>query len=90
MEAFAERCDMDEIRTFTSAIIQGDELGISMSNILETQSNMIRKTHIQDVEERAAKVPVKMLLPMVIFIFPVIFIVLLGPAIPQILEALGN
>lgn len=90
LEAFAKRCDMDEIRTFTSAIIQGDELGISMSNILETQSSMIRNTHIQDIEERAAKVPVKMLIPMVIFIFPVIFIVLLGPAIPQILEALGN
>lgn len=88
LQGFNKRCDIDEIRAFTSAIIQGDELGISMENILENQSKMIRMTHTQDVEERAAKVPVKMLIPMVIFIFPVIFIILLGPAVPKIFETL--
>ena len=50
---------------------------------------MIRLSYKQDIEERAAKIPVKILIPMVLFIFPVIFLVLLGPAVPVITEGLG-
>lgn len=90
LKRFAERCNVEEIKLFVSAVVQADELGISMQNVLSTQAEMIRTAHKQRVEEAAMKVPVKMLIPMVVFIFPVIFIILLGPAIPSILETLGG
>ncbi|WP_350343105.1 type II secretion system F family protein [Proteinivorax tanatarense] len=90
LKALGERCEIDEVKSFTSSVIQADELGTSMQNVLNSQSKMLRISHKQEVEEAAAKIPVKILIPMVVFIFPVIFIVLLGPAVPQIIEALGN
>lgn len=86
----ANRCQVEELKTFTNAIIQADEMGISMQNVLNSQSKMIREAYKQEIEEHAAKIPVKILIPMVLFIFPVIFIVLIGPAVPQIMGALGN
>ena len=86
----ADRCQVEELKTFTNAIIQADEMGISMQNVLNSQSKMIRESYKQEIEEHAAKIPVKILIPMVMFIFPVIFIVLIGPAVPQIMGALGN
>lgn len=80
MRGLAERCEIDEVSTFVSSVLQAEEVGISMQNILNSQSNSIRQSHKQKVEEKAAKLPVKILLPIIIFIFPVIFIVLLGPA----------
>jgi tight adherence protein C len=90
LKEFAVRCNLEEIKMFVSAVIQADELGISMQNILSTQAAMIRIAHKQHVEEAAMKIPVKILIPIVLFIFPVIFIVLLGPAVPSILKALGG
>lgn len=90
LNRLADRCEIDEVRSFTGAVTQADELGISMQNVLNSQSKMIRLAHKQDIEERAAKIPVKILIPMILFIFPVIFIVLMGPAIPDIIGALGN
>lgn len=90
LKRFAERCNVEDIRLFVSAVVQADELGISMQNVLSSQAEMIRTAHKQRVEEAAMKIPVKMLIPMVLFIFPVMFIILLGPAIPSILETLGG
>jgi tight adherence protein C len=90
LKQFAGRCNLEEVRMFVSAVMQADELGISMQNVLSVQASMIRKEHKQHVEEAAMKIPVKILLPIVLFIFPVIFIVLLGPAIPSVLQALGG
>lgn len=81
MRSLAERCEIDEVSTFVSSVLQAEEVGISMQNILNSQSNSIRQSHKQKVEEKAAKLPVKILLPIIAFIFPVIFIVLLGPAV---------
>jgi tight adherence protein C len=66
-----------------------DQLGISIGNVLRLQSKDIREKRRQRVEEMAMKAPVKMLIPMVMFIFPAIFIVLLGPAIIQIMHTFG-
>lgn len=87
---FADRCDNMEIRTFVTAVVQADEMGSSMQNILSIQATAIRQTHKQNVEEKAQKLSVKILLPMVLFIFPVIFIVLLGPAVMSIMEMFGG
>ncbi len=90
LNGVADRTQVADVKSFVSAINQADELGISMQNVLNSQSKMIRDSHRQEVEERAAKIPVKILIPMVLFIFPVIFIILLGPAVPNLMEALGN
>lgn len=83
------RCKIDQLKTFTAAIVQADEMGISLKNILTTQATNVRIAHKQKVEEESQKLPVKILLPMVIFIFPIIFIVLLFPAVIQAFEVLG-
>ena len=90
LNGFADRCENMEIRTFVTAVVQADEMGSSMQNILSIQASAIRQTHKQNVEEKAQKLSVKILLPMVLFIFPVIFIVLLGPAVMSIMEMFGG
>lgn len=90
LDNLAKRTNVNNVQSFISAINQADELGISLQSVLTTQSDMIRDSHRQAIEEKAAKIPVKILIPMVLFIFPVIFIVLLGPAVPQIMQTLGG
>lgn len=84
----AERCELDELKTFASSIVQAEQLGISIKNVLRTQAAAIRSSRRSKVEEKAQKVQVKMLLPMVGLIFPVLLIVLLGPAVVKILAVL--
>ncbi len=88
LEDMADRCGMDEVRTFTSAVIQADEMGISLKNILVTQAQEARDSKRMRTEERAQKVPIKMLLPMGVLIFPVLLIILMAPSIPRIMGAL--
>ncbi|WHH57942.1 type II secretion system F family protein [Petroclostridium sp. X23] len=90
LERLADRCGNLELRTFVSAVLQADEIGSSMQNILQIQASVIREAHKQNVEEKAQKLSVKMLIPLVLFIFPVMFIILLGPTVPSIIEALGG
>ena len=84
----ATRVNVDSLTTFTTAIIQADQLGLRLGDVLRTQSELIRHKRRQEIEEEAMKAPIKMLVPMLIFIFPVIFIVLLGPAVVQMLKVL--
>ena len=80
MRDMSNRVEVDDLSTFTGSIIMADQLGVSISNILRLQSEQIRQKRRQRVEEMAMKAPVKMLIPLVLFIFPAIFVVLLGPA----------
>lgn len=86
---FSERCDLEEVKSFVGSIVQAGQLGISIKNVLRAQSAAIRQSRRNKVEEKAQKISVKILIPMVLFIFPVIFIVLMGPALIKILEQLG-
>ncbi len=74
-----ERLDFDEIRAFISGILQAEKLGIGMVQVMRVQSEEVRDQRKQRAEEAAMKAPIKMLFPLIIFIFPCIFIVLLGP-----------
>ncbi|GAP63717.1 tight adherence protein C [Ardenticatena maritima] len=85
----AERTQVDEIRGFVAAVIQADQLGVSIAKVLRTQSEQMRIRRRQRAEEQAQQASIKMLFPLVFLIFPAIFIVLLGPAIPRIMDALG-
>lgn len=81
-----ERCGVEDLTSVTGALVQAGELGIPIRNVLQTQSTAIRRAHRSKVQEKAAKVSTKILLPMVAFIFPVLIIVLLGPSLITIVE----
>jgi tight adherence protein C len=81
-----DRLEVEEINSFISSILQAEKLGIGMVQVLRVQSQEVRNQRKQRAEEQAMKAPVKMLLPLIIFIFPSIFIVLLGPAILQFID----
>lgn len=80
------RSGVDDLVAFVGAIIQADQLGVSIGNVLRLQSEQMRQKRRQRAEEKALKAPVKMLIPLILFIFPTIFIVVLGPAALQIME----
>ena len=86
MANLAERVDVPEVRGFVNALAQAEKLGVPISRTLEIQSGELRIKRRQLAEEQAMKLPVKILFPMVIFILPVIFIVLLGPAVIRIMD----
>jgi tight adherence protein C len=81
----AGRLGNDKVDTFTRSIIQAEQLGIGFANVLRLQAEQVRRQRKQRIEEAAMKAPVKMLIPLVLFIFPTIFIVLLGPAVLKII-----
>ncbi|WP_170158471.1 type II secretion system F family protein [Aquisalibacillus elongatus] len=85
-----QRLDVDDIKLLIGSIIQAEQLGVGMVQTLRVQSEEIRERRKQRAEEKAMKAPIKMLFPLVIFIFPTIFIVLLGPAIIQIIDMFAN
>ena len=83
----AERVDLEVIRTLVSAIIQADQFGTSISKTLRIYSEGLRTRRRQQVEEVAAKMSVKLVFPLVFFIFPAIFVVALGPALLAIIDS---
>jgi tight adherence protein C len=80
LKKLAERCDTPEVSGFARAIIQADQLGISLGRILRVQATDSRLRRQAAAEEKAMKAPIKMLFPTVMFIFPAMFLVILGPA----------
>lgn len=88
LREMSDRLEVDEVSTLVGAIIQADTLGVSITRVLEIQSAQQRMSRRQKAEETAQKAPIKLLLPLVIFIFPTIFVILLGPAVIQILDVL--
>jgi len=83
----SDRLGVAEMDSFVAAVIQSEQLGVSMARVLRVQSDAMRIKRRQRAEESAQRAPVKMLLPMVFLIFPTIIIVLLGPAVLQILRS---
>jgi tight adherence protein C len=82
----ALRTNLDEINSLTTLLIQTDKFGTSMADALRVYSDSFRVERQQRAEEKAAKLPVKMLFPLIFFIFPALFVVILGPATINIYE----
>ena len=90
LTAMAKRCDLEEIYLFTTSVIQAEKLGTSMTRTLQVQADNMRDRHRQWVKAEALKAPVKILFPMILFIFPSMFVVLLYPALFSLLQNLGD
>ena len=84
------RTQVPALTSFIGAIIQAEQLGVSISKVLQVQSEQLRIERRQRAEEAAAKAPIKMLFPLVGCIFPSMFIVILGPAIILISSTMGS
>jgi len=80
LKDMAERVGISEMTSFVAAIVQSEQLGVSMSRVLRIQADQMRMRRRQRAEEKARQAPVKMMIPLVFLIFPSILIVLLGPA----------
>jgi tight adherence protein C len=80
LRAMAERTDVDDLNSFILSLIQADQFGVSISRMLRVQAEEMRVRRRQRIQEKAFAAPVKMIFPMIVCIFPSIFIVILGPA----------
>lgn len=88
LRAMATRTQVEDVNSFVTSIIQAEELGSNIGNVLRVQSDTMRKLRKQRAEEKAAKIPTKMTFPLVLLMFPALFIVILGPAVINIMENL--
>ncbi len=90
LKDMAARVDVNELSSLVNAVLQADQLGVGIGTVLRLQADMIRDKRQQAIEEQAMKAPIKMLFPLVFFIFPSIFIVILGPAFLNILKVFAG
>lgn len=87
LKDMADRVAQDDLNSVVHALVQADELGVSIGAMLRIQAEQMRTRRFQRAEKRANEAPVKMLFPLVAFIFPAVFLVLLGPVLVQILRS---
>jgi tight adherence protein C len=90
LNRLVERTDVEELRTFVAVLQQSNQLGVSISSVLQSQAEQMRIKRRQRAEELARKAGVKIVVVLVFFIFPALFIVIMGPAVPGILTLLDT
>ena len=86
LKALSDSTDVDELKTFVSAVIQANTLGIPITNVLAAQSEQLRVAKREKIREEAAKVPTKMTIPTVLLILPAIICIIMGPVIIQVMD----
>ena len=86
--ALRDRTDVPELSSFVVALVQSDQMGIALADVLKTQAQQVRLKRRQRARERAAKTPVKILFPVVLGIFPALFVVTIGPGAINIAQSL--
>lgn len=90
LRQFADRCDLEEVRSLASAVLQSERFGASLVSSLRVQADMLRLKRMQQAEERAHRASVQVLFPTLLLIFPAVFIVLIGPAGLQIIDVFNK
>jgi len=85
-----DRTGVDEVRTLVASLLQSEKWGSSSARVLRVSSETLRRKRRQAAERKAATAPLKMIIPMALFIFPALFVVILGPAVIQIVSAGGK
>jgi tight adherence protein C len=88
--ALAERTGVPDLRRFIRAVVQADQYGVSIADVLRTQAQEMRLKRRQRAEEKAMQIPVKVIFPLILCILPTLFIVLLGPAVMDIMGAFSG
>jgi tight adherence protein C len=89
LRAMAERTSVDELRSFVSAMVQADVLGIPVATVLRVQSGEMRVKRRQRAETKAQQVPVKITIPLIFCILPCLFMAVMGPAVLTVLDGFG-
>lgn len=89
MRAMGERSSLRDLKSFCMAMVQAESLGVPMGRVLRIQSSEMRTKRRQRAEAKAMQVPVKIMVPMILFILPCLFLIILGPAALQMVGALG-
>lgn len=89
-QALAARTNIPELRSFVQAVVQADTCGIAISRVLRIQAKVMRVKRRQRAEEKAMKLPVTILFPLLFFIFPVLFIAILGPAVINAIQTFSG
>ena len=85
--ALADRTGVQDLRRFIRAVVQADQYGVSIADVLRTQAQEMRLKRRQRAEEKAMQIPVKVIFPLILCILPTLFIVLLGPAVMDMIDA---
>ncbi|PWM45996.1 MAG: hypothetical protein DBX47_03025 [Clostridiales bacterium] len=86
LKEMSDRCSVKELTSFVTALIQAEQLGVAIKNVLVSQAERLREERRQCIKEKASKAPIKIMIPTIMFIFPVIFIIILGPAAMSLLD----
>ena len=86
LKDLAYRVNLSDLRAVVNALVQADELGVSIGSILRIQADQMRQRRFERAEKLANEAPVKMLFPLMVFIFPAVFLILLGPIIYRLLQ----
>ena len=84
----ADRCGQADLKSVAYALVQADELGVSIGSILRIQSEQLRSRRFDRAEKLANEAPTKMLGPLMLCIFPAVFVILLGPVLTQALKGM--
>lgn len=87
LKALSDSTDVDELKTFVSAVIQANTLGIPITNVLAAQSEQLRVAKREEIREKAGKVPTKMTIPTVLLILPAIICIIMGPVVIQVMDS---
>ncbi len=90
LQRLADRCDVQELTTFVAIVIQSTQLGVSIADVLHNQAATMRVKRRQRAEEQAQQASVKMVFPLILFIFPALLVMLLGPAIPVMIDVFSS
>lgn len=90
LQELSRRCAVADLEGVVAALIQADQLGVGIAIVLRTQSVHLRTRRRQRAQEAAMKAPIKMLFPLVFFIFPAMFVVTLGPAVLRVIDTFSN
>jgi tight adherence protein C len=90
LRGLAERTEVDDVRSFVTAMVQADSFGIPIANVLRIQSSEMRTKRRQRAEEQAQKVPVKITVPLIFCILPCLFIAVMGPAVLHIMDSFSG
>lgn len=86
LKNLSQRCDVKELSIIVTSIVQADELGVSLGRVLRIEAGNLRDHRKQVAREKAMKAPIKMLFPLILFIFPSVFVIILGPAVIKIMD----